>query len=148
MMLAPFIARIRRRVTLVLLVAAGGALGVLPDLIGVYGFVFHPGGEHYASAHEGVLKESLQYIPMYAMHLAVDSLTHDPDRQWYGWNVRVWLQVVLWAVNIALIVWFARIWRKNRREAGVCMSGGRPGEAGAMGCAGGTASEGQQVQEV
>jgi hypothetical protein len=116
MMLAPFIGWVRRKAVLITLAVAGGVLGVLPDLIGVYGFIFAPGGEHYNSAHAGDLRDHLIYIPMYALHLAVDSLTHDPDRQWYGWNVRVWLQIVLWIVNIALVVWFIRIWKKNQRE--------------------------------
>ena len=113
MMVAPFIARLRRRSVLILLVIAGGTLGVLPDLLGLYGFIFRHSQELYNSAHIGPLRDRLAYIPMYALHLGVDSLTHDPDRQWYGWNVRVWLQVLLWVVNIAVIVWFVRIWKKK-----------------------------------
>ena len=124
-MLAPFIGWVRRKVVLIVLAFVGGVLGVLPDLIGVYGIIFAPGGEHYNSAHGGALKEVLQYIPMYALHLGVDSLTHDPDRQWYGWNVRIWLQIVLWIVNIAVIVWFVRIWKRNQRKE----SGGEEAKA-------------------
>ncbi len=115
MMLVPFIAWVRRKYVLVTLAAAGGVLGVLPDLLGLYGMIVRRSGQIYDSAHIGALREHLIYIPMYALHLGVDSLTHDPDRQWYGWNVRVWLQIVLWIVNIAVIVWFYRIWKRNQR---------------------------------
>jgi hypothetical protein len=114
MMLAPFISRVRRRFTLILLIVTGGILGMLPDLLGLFGYLVDRSGEMYGSAHAGPLKEMLQYIPMYALHLAVDSLTHDPHRQWYGWNMRVWLQILFWMINIAGIIWFGRIWKKNR----------------------------------
>ncbi len=116
-MLAPFIARIRRKLVLVSLAVVGGILGVLPDLIGLFGMIFPRFGEAYDSAHSGALRDYLQYIPMYALHLGVDSLTHDPDRQWYGWNVRVWLQALMWIMNIVVIIWFVRIWKRNRSEA-------------------------------
>jgi hypothetical protein len=117
MLLAPFITRLRKKMVLFLLAVVGGILGVLPDLIGLYGFILrHDHGVLYESAHHGGVKDVLQYIPMYALHLAVDSLTHDPDRQWYGWNVRVWLQILLWMVNIAGTLWVVRIW-KNKRKA-------------------------------
>ena len=116
MMLAPFIGWVRKKYVLIVLAFAGGVLGVLPDLIGLYGMILKRSGAMYDSAHIGTLRDHLQYIPMYALHLGVDSLTHDPDRQWYGWNVRVWLQIVLWVVNIAVIVWFVRIWKRNQRK--------------------------------
>ena len=116
MMLAPFIGWVRKKYVLIVLAFAGGVLGVLPDLIGLYGMILKRSGAMYDSAHIGTLRDNLQYIPMYALHLGVDSLTHDPDRQWYGWNVRVWLQIVLWVVNIAVIVWFVRIWKRNQRK--------------------------------
>ena len=113
-LLAPFIARLRKKIVLLLLAVLGGILGVLPDLIGLYGFVLrHDHGVLYGSAHYGAVKDVLQYIPMYALHLGVDSLTHDPDRQWYGWNIRIWLQILLWLANVAVIWWFARIWKRN-----------------------------------
>lgn len=115
MMLAPFIARIRKRIVLIALAAVGGVLGVLPDLLGLYGMIVQRSSALYDSAHHGPLRDHLILIPMYALHLGVDSLTHDPDRQWYGWNVRIWLQVLLWIVNITLIVWFARIWQRVHR---------------------------------
>jgi hypothetical protein len=116
MLLAPFISRIRKKAVLLSLACMGGILGVLPDIIGLYGFVVrHDHGDLYYSAHHGAVKEMLQYIPMYSLHLGVDSLTHDPDRQWYGWNVRIWLQIVLWLVNGILICWFLGIWKQKRQ---------------------------------
>jgi hypothetical protein len=32
----------------------------------------------YESAHHEAIRDVLQYITMYALHLAVNSLTHDP----------------------------------------------------------------------
>ena len=116
MMLAPFIGWVRKKYVLLAIAFVGGVLGVLPDLLGVFGMIFNRYGGLYDSAHIGALRDQLVYIPMYALHLGVDSLTHDPDRQWYGWNVRVWLQIVLWIVNIAVIVWFVRIWKRNQRK--------------------------------
>ena len=114
MMLAPFISRIRKKRILWSLAAVGGFLGVLPDVIRFYGFVFRRDhGILYQSSHFGALKDVLQYIPMYGLHVAIDSFTHDPDLEWHGWNVRIWLQLILWAINIVLIMWFVKIWRKN-----------------------------------
>ena len=114
MLLAPFISHDRKRFWLWMLAFFGALFGVLPDLFYFYGIIFEHGDTHlYVSAHYGAIRNVLQYIPMYDLHLAVDSQTHNPDRQWYGWNVRIWLQVILWVVNIAVIVWFTRIWRRN-----------------------------------
>ena len=127
MMLAPFIAWVRKKYILIALAVVGGVLGVLPDLLGLYGMIVRRSGQIYDSAHIGMLRDHLHYIPMYALHLGVDSLTHDPDRQWYGWNVRVWLQIVLWIVNIVVIVWFYRIWKRNQPgEHGITDGGGVP----------------------
>ena len=124
MMLAPFIAWVRKKYVLLAIAFVGGVLGVLPDLLGVFGMIFKRYGGLYDSAHIGPLRDQLVYIPMYALHLGVDSLTHDPDRQWYGWNVRVWLQILMWIVNIAIIVWFYRIWKKNQSEVRGGVDGG------------------------
>ena len=127
MMLAPFIAWVRKKYILIALAVVGGVLGVLPDLLGLYGMIVRRSGQIYDSAHIGMLRDHLHYIPMYALHLGVDSLTHDPDRQWYGWNVRVWLQIVLWIVNIVIIVWFYRIWKRNQPgELRITDGGGVP----------------------
>ena len=114
MLLAPFISKLRKKIWLWLLVPLGGTIGALPDLLGLYGFAFrHDHGDLYWSAHHGAVKDVLQYLPMYALHLAVDSLTHDPDRDWYGWKLRIWLQIIFWMVNGILIVWFVKIWKSN-----------------------------------
>jgi hypothetical protein len=119
MLLAPFISHLRKRFWVWMLVVLGAVLGVLPDIVWLYGLIVgRETGGLYGSAHYGAIRDVLQYVPMYALHLGIDSLTHDPDRQWYGWNVRIWLQVILWGVNIVVIVWFARIWRRNLRADG------------------------------
>ncbi len=114
MLLAPVISKLRNKIWLWLLVVLGGAMGALPDLLGLYGFAIrHDHGDLYWNAHHGLVKDALQYLPMYALHLAVDSLTHDPDRDWYGWKLRIWLQIIFWLLNGLLIAWFVRIWNAN-----------------------------------
>ena len=115
MLLAPFISRIHRKVHAWGFALVGAILGMLPDLIGLYGYVFlHDHGRIYNSAHSGAIKEIIQYIPMTWLHLFFDSFMHDPDRTWEGFYVRRSLQVLLWMVNIGLIVWFVRIFKRNR----------------------------------
>jgi hypothetical protein len=112
-MLAPFISRLRNRVWLWLLALIGAFLGALPDLLGAYGFLVEHDSRLYLSAHSGSIKEVLQCIPMYGLHLYIDLLTHDQPKQWYGWNRRLWLDVLLWLVNIAVIYWFVKVWKRN-----------------------------------
>jgi hypothetical protein len=114
MLLAPFISRVRQESRLWMITACGGLLGLLPDLFYVCDYVGGSGNTLYLSAHHGAIRNVLQYVPMCALHFVVDSLTHDAGRQWYGWNVRIWLQLLLWVVNVALIVWFVRIFRRKK----------------------------------
>ena len=121
MMLAPFIARLHSRVRLWVLAAVGAFFGILPDLVALVGFgILRDKGGLWFSAHGGQVSDVLQYIPMYALHIAIDSLTRDPEQEWHGLNVRVWVQVVLWLLNISVGYWFYRIWRRNVRSARQC----------------------------
>ena len=114
MMLAPFIARIRRKVWIWALALAGAFFGALPDLFGAYGnMVRHDQWKLYISAHAGQRGEILRHIPMYWLHLFVDSFTHGAGKRWWVWNERLWVEIALWAVNLAIIAWFVRIWRNN-----------------------------------
>ena len=114
LMIAPFIGRIRRKVWIWALALTGALFGALPDLFGAYGnLVRHDQWKLYMSAHAGSLEQILRYIPMYWLHLFVDSFTHGPGKRWWIWNERLWIEVALWVFNIAVIVWFTRIWRRN-----------------------------------
>jgi hypothetical protein len=114
LMIAPFIGRIRRKVWIWALALTGAFFGALPDLFGAYGnIVRHDQWKLYMSAHAGSMGQILRYIPMYWLHLFVDSFTHGPGKRWWIWNERLWIEVTLWAFNIAVIVWFTRIWRRN-----------------------------------
>jgi hypothetical protein len=113
--LAPFITRLRKKTHLWLLAVLGGCFGALPDLFWFVGYLLRDGGALYASAHHGRLQDVFQYVPMYALHLAVDSLTHNPDRTWYGWNVRIWLQLLLWLVNGLAVYLMFRVWQSRSR---------------------------------
>jgi hypothetical protein len=114
MLLAPFIATIRRKVWILVLVLAGAFFGALPDLFGAYGnLVRHDQWKLYISAHAGSWRRILRYVPMYWLHLSVDSFTHGPGKRWWIWNERLWVEIALWVVNLAIIAWFVRIWRNN-----------------------------------
>ncbi len=114
MMLAPFIARIRRKIWIWVLALAGAFFGALPDLFGAYGnLVRRDQWKLYMSAHAGHRGEILRYVPMYWLHLFVDSFTHGPGKRWWVWNERLWVEAALWVVNLAIIAWFVRIWEKN-----------------------------------
>jgi len=120
LMLAPFIARIRKKFWIWVLGAVGAFFGALPDIVGAYGLVVRGDGWRlYNIAHFGRLKQVLQYVPMYWLHLYVDSYTHGAGRRWWAWDERLWLEVTLWVVNGAVIALFVRIWRRNqaREEA-------------------------------
>ena len=116
-MLAPFISRLRSRPWLWLLIFIGAISGALPDLIGAYGFFVEDDSELYQSAHSGPISNVLQYIPMSALHLYVDSFTHEQTQHWKKWNERMWVEVLMWVVNIWLIYWFTRIWKRNAARA-------------------------------
>lgn len=114
MLLAPFISRLHRRLWVWVIAVVGAILGVLPDLLGGFGFILaHDEGELYRSAHWGAIKSVMQYVPMYWLHLFCDSYMHEPGRTWHGFHLRPTLEVLLWVANILLTVWFVRIWRRN-----------------------------------
>jgi hypothetical protein len=114
MLLAPFLSRIRKRIWLWILVTIGATFGVLPDLLGAYGFlVAHDNGQLYESAHSGAVSHVLQFIPMSALHLAIDSLAHDNGNGWYIRNGRLWIDIAMWLVNFVVIYWFVIIWKRN-----------------------------------
>ena len=128
LLLSPFIARIRKFVWLGVLIAAGAFLGALPDLIGAYGnLIEHDHWALYRNAHQGEIKEVLQYVPMYWLHLRVDAQLHGQGRRWWVWNERFWAEIALWILNILLIFWFTMIFRNNRMRAASHQSVPPPG---------------------
>jgi hypothetical protein len=114
MMVAPFISRLRKRAVLWTLVLVGAVLGDLPDLMGVYGFfVKHDSGVLYESAHIGPISHVLVFIPMSGLHLYLDSVMHELENGWSGYLEWLWLEVLMWVLNIVLIYAFVRIWKRN-----------------------------------
>jgi len=115
MMVAPFISRIRKRIVLWSLVCVGAVLGDLPDLLGGYGFfIRHDHGVLYESAHLGPISKVLVFIPMYGLHLSLDLIMHEYERQSGLYREWLWLEVLMWIVNIVLIYAFVRLWKKNK----------------------------------
>jgi hypothetical protein len=112
LLLGPFIARIRRRMWLWILALTGALFGALPDLIGAYGnFIRHDHWLLYQSSHHGAIANALQYVPMYWLHLHVDSMTHGAQERWWVFEERLWLEGVFWSVNVACMLWYVRIWK-------------------------------------
>ncbi len=117
LLVAPFLSRIRKQTWLWMLGLAGGVFGALPDLIGAYGNIIrHDHWSLYMSAHSGRIAGILRYIPMYGLHLFLDSLGHGPGRRWWLLQERFWLEATLWLANLLVLVWMVRVWR--RRFAG------------------------------
>lgn len=117
LLLTPFIRRIRTRTWLWILAFVGGFFGALPDLFGAYGnFVLHDHWTLYVSAHHGALKEVFQYVPMYWLHLYLDSLMHGEHHRWWKLDERLWLEIALWILNFFFVAWYMRIWKDNRRK--------------------------------
>ena len=115
LLLAPFLARLKKKFWLWTLAGVGAFFGALPDLLGVWGdFVLRDHWRLYNSAHTGPVAHVLQYVPMYGLHLAVDTLTHVPGSHWWMWNERLWMEILLWALNLLVIALYIRIWRRNR----------------------------------
>ena len=115
LLLGPFIAWVRRATWVWILASIGGIFGALPDLIGVYGYLIN--NDHWAlyrSSHHGAIANVLQYVPMYWLHLRVDSITHGPDTRWWMLGERLWLEILFWVVNISCIWWYVRIWKRRR----------------------------------
>ena len=105
---------IKSKVLLWVIVGLGVFFGTLPDLIGAYGnYIDHDHWTLYRNAHFGDIKGVLQYVPMYWLHLYLDTLMHGPGRRWWKYDERLWLEVTLWAVNIAVIVWLIRTWKSG-----------------------------------
>ena len=115
MVLFPSIRFLKRRSTVLILGFIGGVLGDLPDLIGVWGsLVRHDRGALYFSAHTGSIKHALQWMPMYWLHLYLDSFTHKMEDRWSLWNEWVGFEVVAWIINIVLIAVLIYLWRRFR----------------------------------
>ncbi len=113
LLLAPFIPRITKKAWLWTLAGTGAFFGALPDLLGAWGnFVLHDHWRLYGSAHFGSIAAVLQFVPMYGLHLAVDAITHGPGRNWWFWSERLWMDLLLWALNFLLIILYARVWRR------------------------------------
>lgn len=108
---------ISKKALLWVLVGLGMVLGMLPDLIGAYGnIVYHDHWTLYRSAHFGAIKEVMQYVPMYWLHLYLDSLMHGPGHRWWRLGERLWLEVLLWVVNLMVILWVAKRWKRNEDQ--------------------------------
>lgn len=104
----------RRKPRLWILVGLGVFFGILPDLIGAYGNIVER--DHwtlYRNAHFGAIKNILQYIPMYSLHLHLDALMHGPGHRWWRWDERLWLEVLLWVINTIVLVWIISSWRRS-----------------------------------
>jgi hypothetical protein len=116
LLLGPFLHRIRRKAWLFLLALVGGLFGALPDLIGAYGnFIEHDHWALYGSSHHGAIAQVLQYVPMYWLHLRIDSITHGPQHRWWILGERLWLEVVFWTLNLVVIWWYVHIWRRRTK---------------------------------
>ena len=111
---------IKSKVLLWSIVALGVFFGTLPDLIGAYGnFIDHDHWTLYRNAHFGDIKQVLQYVPMYWLHLYLDTLMHGPGHRWWKYDERMWLEVTLWVINLLVIVWLIRTWRTKAVSAPV-----------------------------
>ncbi len=114
MLVGPFLTTVRRKSTVAMLAAGGALLGDLPDLIGVYGVLLeHDNGRLYQVAHTGFIAGVLQYIPMYWLHVVLDSFTHSMEDRWSLWNEWVGFEAAAWAINIILMAWFVHLWRRR-----------------------------------
>jgi hypothetical protein len=131
LLLAPFIARIRKKVWVWLLFLTGAFFGALPDLFGAFGnLVHHDRWKLYTAAHSGRWEEIFRYVPMYWLHLFIDSITHGPGKRWWVWHERLWIEAALWGVNFAVIAWFVRLWRRNLPPSEIPGRTERQGKAG------------------
>ena len=106
MVLLPLLNRIGKNRLLWIFVMLGAIAGALPDLIGAFGIlVLKDHWVLYSSAHESAIAHVLQYVPMYGLHLFIDSITHGRGHRWWILNEGFWLEVVFWVVNALLIAW-------------------------------------------
>ena len=117
MVLLPLFSRFRKKIWLWILAFVGAILGALPDLLGAYGnFVLRDHWNLYGSAHHGRFEEILQFIPMYWLHLWVDKFMHGPKRRWWIYDERMWLEVLMWILNLAAILWLVYRYRALRKQ--------------------------------
>ncbi len=52
---------------------------------------------------------------MYGLHLSLDLIMHEYERESGLYKEWLWLEVLMWIVNIVLIYAFVRVWKKNRQ---------------------------------
>ena len=101
-----------------ILIILGVFFGALPDLIGAYGnLVEHDHWALYRRSHFGDIEETLQYVPMYWLHLQLDRLMHGPSHRWWKVDERLWLEFILWVINVVVIVWLLNVWRNQTNRA-------------------------------
>ncbi len=119
MLVAPFIRNIRRKRTLFALGTIGAVLGDLPDIIGMAGALSHHGADAHFLAHNGQIKEVLQFIPMCTLHFFLDSYTEGMLNRWSLWNDWVRFELMLWTINLIVVAVLIMIWRRvqERRRA-------------------------------
>jgi len=114
MVLALIRSRIGRKPWLWSVVSLGFVLGMLPDVIGAYGNIIeNDNWKLYRRAHHGDIEQVLRYVPMYSLHLYLDSEMHGEGRRWWRYDERLWLEIVLWVVNVMVIVWLVKSWKAN-----------------------------------
>ncbi len=114
MVAALLLSHLKRRKWLWSVVVIGVLFGALPDLIGAHGnYVAQDRWEQYTRAHRGDVANILQYVPMYGLHLYLDEVTHGIGIRWWVLHERLWLEILLWILNVAAIAWLIKRWRQS-----------------------------------
>jgi len=101
------------------LIFFGALIGALPDLIGIYGnYILYDNWNLYLSAHSGSIYNILRYTIIYTIHPYLDTFMHGEGKEWWIWNQRLWLEIVIILINAIGIYYFFK-WKAKIKEYGI-----------------------------
>lgn len=89
--------------------AASALLAGVPDIA----ILKNDGGKLYNDIHN--FRHWLSFLPPITLHILLDKFTHGNGKRWYAgkwyeyfykWRERMWVEVITWAVNLAIITYY------------------------------------------
>lgn len=94
-------------------IAVGVVTGVMagvPDIGGeIMARLGKDGYKWYDSTHKGRINKFMRWFPPWGLHTWLDSFSHGAGKRWWVWKERLWLELLIWIINIYLIILILKI---------------------------------------